>query len=116
MDKRGTSRFDKVFPVWVTSPSFGECPGIARNISSGGIFLELREPLPLGSEVWVHFLGPDAPGELIAHGQVRRHYFLQFGAEDGVRAMTGMGIRITGFEDDGEERFETSLAKVRTLH
>jgi hypothetical protein len=116
MDKRGTSRFDKVFPVWVSSPSFGECQGIARNISTGGIFLELREPLPLGSEVNVHFSMPDCDGELVARGQVRRHYFLQFGGDDGLHAMTGMGVRFTGFEANGEERFGESVALLRTLH
>jgi hypothetical protein len=116
MDKRGASRFDKVFPVWVSSPDFGECHGIARNISTGGIFLELREPLPLGSEVWVHFAIPDAQGELIAHGEVKRHYFLQFNAEDGPRALTGMGVRFKSFEDDGEERLDASLGQLRTLH
>jgi hypothetical protein len=116
MDKRGTSRFDKVFPVWVSSPSFGECQGIARNISTGGMFLELREPLPLGSEVNVHFTIPDSDGELVAKGQVRRHYFLQFNGDDGPRALTGMGVRFTGFDEDGEERLEENLQAARTLH
>jgi hypothetical protein len=115
MDKRGASRFDKVFPVWVSSRSFGGCPGIARNISTGGMFLETREPLPLGSEVSVHFAMPGTPGELVAHGQVRRHYFLQFNAEDGPRALTGMGVRFTRFADDGAERLDASLPP-RTLH
>ena len=44
MEKRGSSRFDKVFPVAISSRIFGEFHGIARNISSGGMFLEVPEP------------------------------------------------------------------------
>src|SRR5262245_62245485 len=77
-EKRRSERFDKVFPVWVESEAFGECQGIARNISAGGIFVEMTEPLPLGSAVKVHFTVPDSQGELVARGEVKRHYFLHF--------------------------------------
>jgi hypothetical protein len=116
LDKRRSERFDKVFPVWVESDAFGECQGIARNISAGGIFVEMAEPLPLGSRVKVHFMVPDSQGELVARGEVKRHYFLQFSDAAGPRALTGMGVRFTGFEDDGKNQLGATLARFRTLH
>jgi len=116
MDKRQSQRFDKVFPVWVESSAFGECHGIARNISAGGMFVEIADPLPLGSQVRVHFTAPDARGELVARGEVKRHYFLHFSDAGGARVMTGMGVRFTGFEDDAEEQLTASLSRGRSLH
>jgi hypothetical protein len=116
LERRRSHRLDKVFPVWLSSSAFGECQGIARNVSEGGMFVELCDPLPLGTEVRVHFAIPDSEGELVAHGQVRRHYFLQFADGDGPRALTGMGVRFTGFEEGGEELQASLSAGLRTLH
>ena len=41
---------------------------------------------------------------LIASGEVKRHYFLQFSDRTGPRCLTGMGIRFTAFEEDAAER------------
>lgn len=115
MDKRRSSRLDKVFPVSITSPALGECQGIARNISEGGMFVELRDPLPLGSAVRIHFSLPDGPGEIVAHGEVKRHYFVNFVEQDQPRSLTGMGVRFLGF-DGGDELLGPRLARLRTLH
>ena len=116
LEKRHSDRFDKVFPVWVESPSFGECQGIARNISAGGMFVEMAEPLPLGSTVKVHFSLPEATSELVARGEVKRHYFLHFSDDTGLRALTGMGVRFTGFDDDGESELGQVITRLRTIH
>lgn len=118
MEKRESERFDKVFPVWVESAEFGECGGIARNISSGGMFIEMAEPLPLGTRIRVHFAVPDAQGAMIACGEVKRHYFLQFSDATGPRMLTGVGIRFTAFEDDGQDQLAAGLDvwKSRVLH
>src|SRR5262249_39222567 len=116
MDKRSSQRFDKVFPVWVESAALGECQAIARNISGGGIFGEIAGPPPRSSQGRVHFTAPDAQGWLVARGEVKRHYFLHFSDADGPRTLTGMGVRFTGFEQDGYEQLGTSLARYRTLH
>ena len=115
-DKRRSQRFDKVFPVWVESVAFGECQGIARNISSGGIFVEMSDPLPLGTAVRVHFTVPDSQGELVARGEVKRHYFLHYSDASGPRALAGMGVRFTGFELDGAAQLGRTLSGYRTLH
>jgi hypothetical protein len=110
MDKRGSQRFDKVFAVRVESTPFGDCLGIARNISVGGMFVEMAEPLPLGTRIRVHFAIPEARGALVASGEVKRHYFYQYSDDTGPRALTGMGVRFTGFEDDGGDRLVGALA------
>jgi len=116
MDKRRALRFDKVFPVAITSPTFGECQGIARNISAGGMFVEIGDPLPLGSPVRVHFTLPDVPGEIVARGEVKGHYFVNFNDAAGPRALTGMGVRFTGFESGAEGLVSAHLGHDRLLH
>src|SRR5262249_7266378 len=77
-DKRQHLRFDKVFPVRFESILFGELACIARNVSAGGIFLETRDPLPLGARVRVAFLNPEETAEIVAVGEVKNHYFMNY--------------------------------------
>src|SRR5262249_43040298 len=65
-DQRAHLRFDKMFAVRVESLLFGEIYCVARNISAGGIFLEVPDPLPLGATVRVCFPVPDGSGEVVA--------------------------------------------------
>ena len=65
-DQRAHLRFDTMFTVRLESLLFGECYCIARNVSAGGIFLELPDPLPLGATVRVCFPVPDGSGEVVA--------------------------------------------------
>ena len=54
-DQRIHTRFDKLFQVIVASELFGETRAIARNISIGGMLVEMASPLPLGAVVTIHF-------------------------------------------------------------
>src|SRR5205807_10629854 len=93
MDKRQAVRFDKAFPVSISSDNFGEAHAVARNISSGGIMLETQDPLPLGTEVRVHFSMPDSHSEIVARGEVKNHYFLNFADSSGsAHLLTAMGV------------------------
>lgn len=115
-DRRYTHRFDKVFQVEISSAVYGSYMCVARNISSGGIFLETFDPLPLGSEVRVHFEIPDSNGEVVAVGEVKNHYYLNY-HQDGVpKSLMGMGVRFREFEEDGAETLERGLMGFRTLH
>lgn len=122
MNKRTSLRFETVFPVLISSDQFGECNAMARNISAGGILLELSEPLPLGTEVRVHFcmqlaaLPPDRGPTIVARGEVKNHYFLNFNDESGPRSLTGMAVRFTEFETDSRERFDEGLGTLRVMH
>jgi hypothetical protein len=88
-DRRRHLRFDKVFTVYISTPD-GLTRGIARNISATGLFVETREPMPLGGRVRVTFTGEDGTGmtclcEVRAPGRP--------GAEAWQRAHLGMGLR-----------------------
>ena len=125
MNKRTSLRFETVFPVLLSSAEFGECNAMARNISAGGILLEIQEPLPLGTRVRVHFsmqnsyTSRDAGPTIVARGEVKNHYFLNFADGDGPRSLTGMAIRFTEFETDSRDHFAESIGGMRvarTMH
>ncbi|MEK6608900.1 MAG: PilZ domain-containing protein [Myxococcota bacterium] len=105
-EKRSTVRFDRSLPVYVSNPTFGRMRFIARNVSTGGMFVETGDPLPLGTEVEVHFGAEEC--RVVARAEVRNHYFLNFADGAGPRALAGMGLRFVGFEA-GAERLERML-------
>jgi hypothetical protein len=115
-DKREHLRFDKVFPVRVESILFGELPCIARNVSAGGIFLETPEPLPLGARVRVCFLNPGEDSEIVALGEVKNHYFVNYSDRGVTRSVIGMAVRFTSFENQSDTALRDCLDRLRVLH
>jgi hypothetical protein len=115
-EKRIDMRFDKVFPVIVGSEVYGDTAGIARNISSGGMLVEMFEPLPLGSVVTVHFSLPHAPGDIAVRAEVKHHYCFNYCQNDEPTSTRGVGLRFVEFVDDGAERLEASFTRSRVLH
>lgn len=115
-DKRNDLRFDKVFPVRVESILFGDFACVARNISAGGMFIETREPLPLGARVRVRFLNPDESAEIVAVGEVKNHYFVNYNDQGVSRSTTGMAVRFVSFEDEGQRVLADCLTRMRVLH
>jgi hypothetical protein len=115
-DQRAHLRFDKMFSVRVESLLFGEIYCVARNISAGGIFLELPDPLPLGATVRVCFPVPDGSGEVVATGEVKNHYFINFTQGGTSRAVAGMAVRFTSFENEGHHVLADCLTRMRVLH
>ena len=115
-EKREHLRFDKVFPVRVESILFGDAPCVARNVSAGGIFLETRDPLPLGSRIRVCFLTPDETAEIVALGEVKNHYSLNFHQAGVQKAVSGMAVRFLGFEEEGQHVLNDCLDRFRVLH
>jgi hypothetical protein len=116
MNKRAALRFEKVFPVILSTDEFGECNAMARNISAGGILIEMPDPMPLGTEVRVHFMMPDSQATIIARGEVKNHYFLNFNDANGQRSLTGMAIRFTAFEAESQEVMGLAMTRMRILH
>jgi hypothetical protein len=116
LEKRQHLRFDKVFPVRVESILFGELPGVARNVSAGGIFIEMREPLPLGARVRVSFANPDETAEIVAIGEVKNHYFVNYVQAGSTRSVTGMAVRFEGFEKESRQILEDCLNRFRILN
>jgi hypothetical protein len=115
-DQRAHLRFDKMFTVRVESLLFGETYCVARNVSAGGIFLELPDPLPLGASVRVCFLAPDGVGEVVATGEVKNHYFINFTQAGTSRAVSGMAVRFTSFENESHRVLADCLNRMRVLH
>jgi hypothetical protein len=119
-NRRRGLRFDKAFPVYLIGDQ-GIARGIARNISEGGMFIETREPFPLGSRIKVTFVAADDETELTALAEVRYQCFLSYGEGDGgthsPNALRGMGVRFVEFEEEDRSLFATEGAhKARTLH
>ena len=115
-EKRQHLRFDKVFPVRVESVLFGELSGVARNVSAGGIFIEMRDPLPLGARVRVSFANPDETAEIVALGEVKNHYFVNYVQGGTTRSVSGMAIRFEGFENESRQILEDCLNRFRVLN
>ncbi len=55
IEKRIHTRFDKAFLVVIGSELYGDTTAVARNISAGGILVEMTYAPPLGTVVTVHF-------------------------------------------------------------
>jgi hypothetical protein len=103
MNQRIHVRFDKMFPVRVGSELYGDSPAIARNISTGGMLVEMACPLPLGSVVTIHFTCEREAGEvdeIVARAEVKHHYCLNFATGDEPQLMRAIGLRFLEFEDD----------------
>lgn len=103
MNQRIHVRFDKMFAVTVGSELYGSSPAIARNISTGGMLVEMAFPLPLGSVVSVHFACERGDGEIdeiVARAEVKHHYCLNFATGDEPSVMRAIGLRFLEFEED----------------
>jgi hypothetical protein len=114
-DQRIHTRFDKLFPVLVDSELFGEARAIARNISLGGMLVEMTSPLPLGSVVTIHFQVHREDGtvdEILARAEVKHHYCLNFAVPGGEAAARAIGLRFLDFDD----RPALELTWARWLH
>jgi hypothetical protein len=87
-------RFDKAFPVFLEGER-GVASGIGRNITDAGMFVETREPFPLGSRVKVTFTPPKQGGtEMTLEGEVRYQCFINFSRADSTRGgMRGIGLK-----------------------
>jgi PilZ domain-containing protein len=115
-DQRAHLRFDKMFVVRLESLLFGEIYCVARNVSAGGIFLELPDPLPLGAAVRVCFPVPDGSGDVVASGEVKNHYFINYTQAGTTRAVSGMAVRFTSFENESHHVLADCLSRMRVLH
>ena len=103
-DKRIHSRFDKAFPVMVGSEMYGDTYAIARNLSAGGILVEMSYAPPLGTVVTVHFQyarEDDELDELVVRAEVKHHHYLNFTAGDAA-ASRAIGLRFLEFVDAGD--------------
>ena len=113
-ERRQNLRFDKVFTVYITT-SDGMTRGVGRNISARGLFVETREPLPLGGRLRVTFSGEDGT-EMTCLCEVRYQVALSYGKKDGAAGSSrGMGLRIVAYETK-EDHPLLLVARERVMH
>jgi hypothetical protein len=104
-ERRQSLRFDKAFTVYLTTQQ-GMTRGIARNISSSGLFVETRDVLPLGGQIKVTFSGDDGT-EMTALCEVRYQVALNYSSSQNgeeqqqqvvATGTRGAGLRIIAYE------------------
>lgn len=104
-EKRIHTRFDKAFPVVIGSELYGDTWAIARNVSGGGILVQMNYAPPLGTVVTVHFQnnrGDDLIDEIVVRAEVKHHHYLNFAGNDEAASTRAVGLRFIEFVDAGE--------------
>jgi PilZ domain len=105
VEKRIHIRFDKAFLVVIGSEIYGDSFAVARNISSGGILVEMAYAPPLGTVVTVHFQharDDDQVDELVARAEVKHHHYLNFTGGNDAASSRAIGLRFLEFLDPAE--------------
>jgi hypothetical protein len=108
MEKRIHTRFDKAFLVVIGSELYGDAFAIARNISGGGLLVEMSYAPPLGTVVTVHFQyireGGENPimDEIVARAEVKHHHYLNFTGGNDAASSRAIGLRFIEFIDLGD--------------
>ncbi len=104
-DKRLHMRFDKAFIVVSGSELYGDAHAIARNVSAGGILVEMSYAPPLGTVVTVHFQharAEDLVDEIVVRAEVKHHHYLNFTGSGEAAGSRAVGLRFIEFVDAGE--------------
>jgi hypothetical protein len=115
-DQRLDLRFDKVFTVHIESELFGDQVGVARNLSAGGMFVELADPPPLGAVIDVRFPGPDGSTSLAFRGEVKHHFCWNYQRGDEPAQARGIGLRFTEFVEEVDALYRDSFGPDRVRH
>jgi len=105
LEKRIHTRFDKAFLVVIGSEIYGDSVAVARNVSAGGILVEMTYAPPLGTVVTVHFQhtrDDDDLDEIVARAEVKHHHYLNFTGGNDAASSRAIGLRFLDFVDLGE--------------
>lgn len=104
-NKRMHSRFDKAFLVVIGSELYGDSFAVARNLSAGGILVEMCYAPPLGSVVTVHFQyvrDTEQTDEIVARAEVKHHHYLNFTEGSEAARSRAIGLKFVEFVDLGD--------------
>jgi len=86
-------RLDKAFPVFLEGER-GVAAGIGRNISDSGMFVETREPFPVGTRVKVTFAAQHGGSQMTLEAEVRYQCFISLARPHSTRGgMRGIGLK-----------------------
>jgi hypothetical protein len=106
IEKRIHTRFDKAFLVVIGSELYGDSYAIARNVSAGGILVEMSYAPPLGTVVTVHFQhtrDEEQLDEIVARAEVKHHHYLNFTGAGDPASSRAIGLRFLEFVDAGDK-------------
>jgi type IV pilus assembly protein PilZ len=78
----------------------------ARNISTGGTFVETPHPLPIGTEFMFQMTLPGHPEQLALRGEVR---WIVTPEQATVDQPAGMGVRFLFDSDEAREQLERTV-------
>lgn len=103
-EKRIHTRFDKAFLVVIGSELYGDAVAVARNVSAGGVLVEMSYAPPLGTVVTVHFQysRDETVDEIVARAEVKHHHYLNFGSDRDAASTRAIGLRFIEFIDAGD--------------
>lgn len=104
-EKRIHTRFDKVFLVVIGSEIYGDSFAVARNLSVGGILVEMTYAPPLGTVVTVHFQhlrDDDSLDEIAVRAEVKHHHYLNFTGGNDAASARAIGLRFLDFLEPRE--------------
>ena len=99
-EQRIHTRFDKAFLVVIGSELYGDTYAIARNVSAGGILVEMSYAPPLGTIVTVHFQHAredDQVDEIVVRAEVKHHHYLNFTGGNDAASARAIGLRFIEF-------------------
>jgi hypothetical protein len=105
IEKRIHTRFDKAFVVVIGSELYGDTVAVARNVSAGGILVEMTYAPPLGTVVTVHFQNArddEQLDELVVRAEVKHHHYLNFAGGNDAASARAIGLRFLEFIDPDE--------------
>ena len=105
IEKRIHTRFDKAFLVVIGSELYGDTMAVARNVSAGGILVEMTYAPPLGTVVTVHFQharDDDQLDELVVRAEVKHHHYLNFAGGNDAASARAIGLRFLEFVEPDE--------------
>lgn len=102
-NRRQAERLDKAFPVFV-SGNHGVSFGVARNISTGGMYVETHDTEPIGSRLLVTFAWPGSSAEMSVEAEVRYERVVSYEEGEVLRRVRGLGLEFLRFlpRDDFE--------------
>ena len=114
-DRRSSKRIaltlDVAVPVLIRGPD-GVQRGLARNVSEGGMLIEMEELPALGHRLEITFAGITGSCSVTLFGEVRHHVGWQHSSQGTTMMMRGIGVRFI----DGTVQTERPPAAGELLH
>jgi hypothetical protein len=118
-DSRIRLSLEVAVPVVLRSDEHIEA-GLARNISEGGMLIQLKELPPIGTKVQITISGvkgsTDAPDSVMLEGEVRHHVAWQYRSHGQSKLMRGVGVRFLELPPDQESWPDWVWSVGQTVH